>query len=466
VPGALDSLLDCMLPSFNTLYQEGQLILWRGYWTTPTALAELQKISSWYKHRILRQAAIHGPPTIQTIREAHLDQNRAAAAIAGPFLKSSDLSKIAATIIAVFAALIDRHTPFIAAVLAVLGIIVIYPQLREAMDNRSLPYQEAPQNVQPSGQIAATGGAAIALDHIVDLLTFHMLTTAAFQSWLGQTRDAPVTAEAIRCAWRRTQGQLMSPVGASDSQVQSTRLVLQRSIGAITFAMPLALLAVTLISGDKIPGSLSLYYFTSLRNLLVVGYCCAGALLVLYTGYGILDNIFTTVAGIGFLGAGLFPTFHPESTGHYRSVAYYVHDLSLIYAFLAMAVVALLFTQKGPWRSGALPSAVVSLRRALIFRYSPDTPPAAHESNRNVFYTSCAWFIVICTILLGLPARLQPGWTLDGTTMLYWLETFAMCAIGTSWLVKAQVVPLADARIGWRPSDAFLAADSGPADPG
>src|SRR5213082_2677875 len=86
-------------------------------------------------------------------------------------------------------------------------------------------------------------------------------------------------------------------------------LFLRRAIGLIGIALPFVLiLGKRAVQGGDMGGSLSGYYYTDLRDVLVGAMCAAGVFLLAYYGHDQVDNIASTVAGLGAIGLALFPT--------------------------------------------------------------------------------------------------------------------------------------------------------------
>ncbi|WP_434219614.1 hypothetical protein [Amycolatopsis nalaikhensis] len=85
-------------------------------------------------------------------------------------------------------------------------------------------------------------------------------------------------------------------------------LFLRRAIGLIGLALPFVLiLGKQLLQGGDLIGSLSGYYYTDLRNVFVGAMCAAGVFLLAYYGHDYVDNVASSVAGLGAIGLALFP---------------------------------------------------------------------------------------------------------------------------------------------------------------
>jgi hypothetical protein len=121
-------------------------------------------------------------------------------------------------------------------------------------------------------------------------------------------------------------------------------LNLRRTVGWIAILLPFGLLAGVIVLGSAVPGSVSGYYYSPMRNVLVAALCVLGVFLISYNGYDRLDSAITNVAGVAAIGVAFFPTsspsFRPAWVGH-------VHPIFAGVALTSQALMALLFTRTG-----------------------------------------------------------------------------------------------------------------------
>lgn len=183
-------------------------------------------------------------------------------------------------------------------------------------------------------------------------------------------------------------------------------LFLRRAIGLIGLALPFVLiLGKQLVQGGDLLGSLSSYYYTDLRDVLVGAMCAVGVFLLAYYGHDYVDNIASTVAGLGAIGLALFPTTPDHDvTGWDRTVGV-LHLAFAAVFFLSLAYFCLrLFPHDGeqPEKFGAL-------------------------------YRVCGGVILVCLVLIALAKYL--GLT-PGLHPALWLEAVAVEAFGVAWAVK------------------------------
>jgi len=226
-------------------------------------------------------------------------------------------------------------------------------------------------------------------------------------------------------------------------------LNLRRIVGVIGILLPVVLRVGVTIFGLPEPYSVSGYYYSPMRNVLVASLCVLGIFLIAYRGYDRLDSRITNVAGGAAIGVAFFPTsnplFSPAWVGR-------LHPYFAAVAILSLALMALQFTRSQPadqsQRSGETRRAwlkdIEYMGRALLFRYE-DRARKSRKNVRNHIYSACAWAILVGVVL----AFLQNFWPESAknlTQWVYWFESLAIVAFGFSWLVKGGAM-LADAAL-------------------
>ena len=164
--------------------------------------------------------------------------------------------------------------------------------------------------------------------------------------------------------------------------------------------------------GDRILGSISLYYHSRMRNVFVGALCAIALFLFFYRGYDNWKKInwdmwLTNVGGFFALGIAFFPTAL-EKPGSWLSSVHFICAAAffLLFAFYSIFV----FTKKGD-------------------------DPTRHKLIRNKIYVICglvmiaallAIFLYVTFFLTGSPAN----------SLIFWGETVALIAFGISWLTK------------------------------
>jgi hypothetical protein len=225
---------------------------------------------------------------------------------------------------------------------------------------------------------------------------------------------------------------------------------LRKAIGFIALGLPLVLvigenirdLFVTRTSEAGrvlIEGSISGYYHTGMREVLVGAICAIAVFLVCYKGYERRDNIAANVAGFSALAIALFPTAEksreasdtgvraPDSVTFFSgadaadpAIIGKIHFISATIFFLTLAVMSL-------------------------FLFTISTKPAMtnEKRNRNKVYIACGVTMVVCIVLIAAGKFFMTREWNEQTSFMFWLESIAVVAFGISWLTKAEVI-LAD----------------------
>jgi hypothetical protein len=195
-------------------------------------------------------------------------------------------------------------------------------------------------------------------------------------------------------------------------------MTLRRFVGLIGILLPFALVIIHILLVRQLvmQGSMSGYYYTDVRGILVGSLCAIGVFLFAYRGYGRWDNWLTNAAGVFAVGVALFPTAPVNPSPHARDIGY-VHFACAGSLFAVLAVISLwLFTQA-----------------------EPDTERSAQKKKRDLVYRICGGVIVACLVLVPIES-LVIGVPVQRFRPLFWLEAVAVVAFGIAWLVKGQAI--------------------------
>ncbi len=223
-------------------------------------------------------------------------------------------------------------------------------------------------------------------------------------------------------------------------KIQQAYKNLRTAVGLIGFWLPVALLLgnIWFFSGSS-QGSISYYYYTHMRNLLVGGLCAMGVFLLFYVGRDRFDFWFTNAAGILAICVAFCPT-HESGTAY--TFVNHLHPVFAALLFLVLDVIALyLFTRR--------------TRPDRLFRRSRDdaggvlglpTPARRRERSpghdartrdgkaiRNACYIACGIIILLGIIAAFITSVLGVG---SGTVSLYVLEAIIVMTFGVAWLIK------------------------------
>jgi hypothetical protein len=200
-------------------------------------------------------------------------------------------------------------------------------------------------------------------------------------------------------------------------------LTLRKFVGLIGILLPFALVIIHMLLVRQVVllGSVSGYYYTDVRGVLVGSLCAIGVFLFAYRGYDNWDNVnwdnvLTNSAGLFAIGVALFPTAPVNPSAQARDISY-VHLTCAGLLFAALAVISFwLFTRTDPVRGRS-----------------------AQKKIRDLIYRGCGIVIGLCLVLVPIES-LVIGAPIQGIHPLFWLEAIAVVAFGSSWLVKGGTI--------------------------
>jgi hypothetical protein len=238
-------------------------------------------------------------------------------------------------------------------------------------------------------------------------------------------------------------------------QLGISYLVLRRVVGCIGILLPLGLFAGNRIATGILPGSMSAYYYTDMRNLFVGALCVLGVFLIAYAGFDAWDRALTNVAGGGAILVAFLPT-KPAVCGPQAGQCLapavpalsaeqtWVGNFHLVFAavtFIALGCMALRFAKTEPaaYERPAAGPAAVSVLRQVRNGLGFDRPLAdtrtVQKKKRNLVYRISGVAIFVC-IGLAVASSFFPQPIHSYLPWLFIFEALADIAFGISWLVK------------------------------
>jgi hypothetical protein len=236
----------------------------------------------------------------------------------------------------------------------------------------------------------------------------------------------------------------MTTTSSETGGMVGTFLLLRRAIGWIGTLLPIVVIVGdAAFSSGPLPNSLSDYYYTPMRNILVGALSVLGVFLLLYDVSARFDRWVTNAAGIGVLGVAFLPGSPPVP--HLTTSQEVIGNLHVFFASIAF-----------------LGLAATMWRFAYAVSDGPDAPPPSPRG--AVFYrvSACAMlgFVLLSGVAILLPLSIQ-----NSSLAIYDTEALAILIFGLSWLVKGRALqPLASApavaRILGERRDAGRAASS------
>jgi drug/metabolite transporter (DMT)-like permease len=185
-------------------------------------------------------------------------------------------------------------------------------------------------------------------------------------------------------------------------------LALRKAVGWIGILLPVVLMTgnIFLFGGEFSPPSISLYYHTPMRDVLVGGLCAVALFLFFYAGYNKWDNITGNLAGFFAIIVALFPASEPGVGG----VVNAIHFVAAALFFILLASFSLFLFTRG------------------------DENPTPRKLTRNFIYVVCGILMLICMLAMLIYFIINGS---SGTSsFVFWSETVALMAFGVSWLTK------------------------------
>lgn len=218
--------------------------------------------------------------------------------------------------------------------------------------------------------------------------------------------------------------QLINYLRTGSDRIIISYKALRRLIGILGILLPfICMLGGWLFANDSVQPSISLYYYTNMRDFLVGLLFVVSLFLMTYKGTFNIDMVVTTITGIAGLCVATFPCYNEQYEGQrvgifqlYPETSNVVHLTCAALFFLLLAINSyFLFTR-------------------IIDAVTPQ------KLKRNTIYRVCG--IVIFGCLIGLFVSmifLTPEQRANIRIVLI-LETIALLAFGVSWLVKGQTI--------------------------
>lgn len=168
------------------------------------------------------------------------------------------------------------------------------------------------------------------------------------------------------------------------------------------------------------PGPAQTYFIGSLFAI--------ATFLFAYNGHDYRDMLASKIAGLAALGVALFPCTCARAVGAAtclrQSVVPYVHWISALLMFAALAWFCLSFYRQARRKAGDAPG--------------PRTPPG-----RRALVYACSGIVIVVTMLILLFYGLAgPTVHERWPQLVFWGELAALTAFGASWLTASQVLPV------------------------
>jgi hypothetical protein len=202
-------------------------------------------------------------------------------------------------------------------------------------------------------------------------------------------------------------------------QYASTHVIsymgLRQVVGLLAIALPLVLvIGEILLDGPGMERSISAYYYTSMRDVMVGTLCAIAIFLLSYRGYDRRDDIAGDLACAFAVGIALFPTAPQVGASSAQLLAGQVHSLCAGAFFLTLAYFSYCLFTKG------------------------DNTSTPRKVWRARIYRTCGVIILLCAIGLGAVKLLPEDSPLHQLSPVFWFEAVGIWAFGWSWFTKGE----------------------------
>ena len=209
--------------------------------------------------------------------------------------------------------------------------------------------------------------------------------------------------------------KLVLPNQEDTGHLTITYFTLRKIIGFLAFFLAPALVFGSFILDHTryIQVSMSAYYHTGVRDLLVGVICGISLFLFSYHGYKWYDSLASKLAGLFALGIAFLPTSETNDKSDIISILHYL-TAAIFFVILACMSLFLFTKSKGSMTT--------------------------KKKQRNRVYRVCG--IVILVAIAGIPILgIDSIWEhIKFLKPTFVLETIALVAFGISWLTKGEAI--------------------------
>ena len=202
---------------------------------------------------------------------------------------------------------------------------------------------------------------------------------------------------------------------------------LRRLIGIMGILLPIInILGGCLIAKIPVQQSISMYYYTNMRDFFVGLMFVVSLFLITYKGYNTLDLIISIITGAAGLGVAIFPCFSELYIGQKVGIfqlspetSFIVHLTCAALFFVLLAFTSIfLFTQKHKNSSLVTPQ----------------------KKRRNLVYIVCGILMLACVLGILICILILTKQQLYDSKIILIFESIALFSFGVSWLVKGETL--------------------------
>ena len=209
---------------------------------------------------------------------------------------------------------------------------------------------------------------------------------------------------------------------------------MRRAIGILGITLPLILVAGSSLFGDckEVQTSISLYYYTNMRNVFVGFNCAVAFFLFAYRGHDWRDNLVgylgcIFVLGVAFLPCAISTPNQPclVAVSDQNPLVGKLHNMSAISYFIILIVYSLVLFPKTHMD-------MVTGEKKFMGR---------QKKKRNVVYyisgSIMTGSLLLIIAYMWILKHLYPD--LEQLNPVFWLESLVLLSFGISWMTKGQL---------------------------
>lgn len=193
---------------------------------------------------------------------------------------------------------------------------------------------------------------------------------------------------------------------------------LRKVIGVVAVGLPFVLAIGHVLWQQQwgLKDSISSYYYTEMRDVLVGSLCAIAVFLMSYRGYDRRDDIAGNIACVFALGVAFFPGVPDASPTEAEKMIGHIHLASATGFFLTLSYFALV----------------------LFRKTDPAKPLTDRKRYRNRVYTVCGYAMLACMVVLAATRFLPHDSAYRALDPVFWFEALAIVAFGVSWFTKGE----------------------------
>jgi len=196
---------------------------------------------------------------------------------------------------------------------------------------------------------------------------------------------------------------------------------LRRLVGILALSTAfICIIGSLLFNNLTVQSSVSLYYYTNMRDFLEAVLIGIGIFIITYKGYTILDRIINILTGIFGICIALFPcSSNIDCVGIFNIPSEVSNILHLITAGIFFGLLGFI--------------------SFFLFTKS-DGATTKQKKIRNIIYRVCGIIIAVCGLLIGLSFAFLGEEIMNKYFIVLILEIIILTSFGISWLIKGETL--------------------------